>query len=227
MGQPQWTRPENIDLSLQTIEAMAIRYGNRSSLMGIELLNEPSQWFSEANHTALKDYYEKSYHIIRSYNPQTLVIFNELYSHIYSWWNGALLEPHFYNVVMDIHLYDWFQRPKDNGALHLKAAKAWGSVIQHFSQYHPIIVGEWCMSTGIYIPQVGQSFVDASMRSFQSAVGWYMWTWRLQRQVGFDEWDVKYQAGLPHGLSPFKNFLPQDRMVLEDEVNSVLPTIRH
>ena len=43
VGQPHWTDPENVELSLQAIEIMAARYSNRSSLMGIELLNEPSQ----------------------------------------------------------------------------------------------------------------------------------------------------------------------------------------
>ena len=79
---PYWTLAKNVELTLQTIEAMAQRYAHRSSLLGFELLNEPAQWFSEANHTLLHNFYETSYHVIRKYHPTTLIVFNELYAHV-------------------------------------------------------------------------------------------------------------------------------------------------
>lgn len=107
MGPPRWILPQNIDLSLRAVEAMAKRYSGRSNLLGFELLNEPSQYYSENNHTALHNFYVSSYHIIRQYSATAWVVFNELYVPVFPKWNTALHEPHFYNVVIDWHLYQF------------------------------------------------------------------------------------------------------------------------
>lgn len=70
-------------------------------------MNEPSQYMSENNHTLLSSYYQKAYRLIRSYSHTTLVVFNELYEHLYSKWDDVMLEPDYYNVMVDWHLYDW------------------------------------------------------------------------------------------------------------------------
>lgn len=64
------------------------------------------------------------------------------------------------------------------------------------------MVGEWCMSTGTKL-QVGQSFVTTAVNSFTDSFGWYMWNWKIEHQLGFYEWDVKYQLERDL-LSPFK-----------------------
>lgn len=141
---PQWIREDNVQMTLTAIEAMAKRYGNRPNLVGFELLNEPSQYYSENNHTALLDFYEKSYAIIRGYSTEALVVFNELYTNQYSWWNQALLEPDFYNVVVDWHLYQ-FQYPHFTTYEHVAAARAWENTIAEFDSVHPIIIGLLCL----------------------------------------------------------------------------------
>lgn len=107
VGQPQWTEPRNVDLSLRAIEAMAIRYGNRTNLMGFELMNEPSQRMSQTNHSLMRRYYEDAYRVIRRHSPATFVIFNELYEDCYDVWDDLMREPEYYNVMADFHLYDW------------------------------------------------------------------------------------------------------------------------
>lgn len=43
-------QPKNVALSLQAIEAMAMRYGGRKNLVGFELLNEPAEFYGGSGH---------------------------------------------------------------------------------------------------------------------------------------------------------------------------------
>ena len=163
---PQWLHPDNINLSLQAIEVMVKRYAHRPNLMGFEFLNEPAEIYSAHNHTILQEYYEKAYKIVREHSPTALVLFNELYSYLYGKWNQFLLEPDYYNVIVDWHLYEWPHR-WENNTEHIEHAYAWKDIIETYSMHHPVIVGEWCMSTGKN--EAGQPFVDATLQSFESA----------------------------------------------------------
>ena len=205
MGGPKWSRPENVELSLRAVEAMAKRYSSHPSLLGIELLNEPSQRYSECNHTLLHQYYVDSYHIIRQYSDSALVVFNELYVHLFNKWNDALLEPHFYNVVLDWHLYQ-FMYDSWSVYQHVALTKDWQTLIDTYKDRHPLLVGEWSMGTGA-THQAGQPYVDACVNAFESTSGWYMWNWKIQPGIGFEEWDVQrqYEKGVhAGGLDPLR-----------------------
>eukprot|EP00602_Paraphysomonas_sp_CaronLab_P011736 CAMPEP_0185042000 /NCGR_PEP_ID=MMETSP1103-20130426/41994_1 /TAXON_ID=36769 /ORGANISM="Paraphysomonas bandaiensis, Strain Caron Lab Isolate" /LENGTH=302 /DNA_ID=CAMNT_0027581975 /DNA_START=739 /DNA_END=1647 /DNA_ORIENTATION=- len=198
---PEWTNERNVNLTLDAIKAMAIRYGSRSNLLGIELLNEPSESIERTDHDLLLKFYSESYGIIRQYSDTALVVFNELYEEFYSAWKDSLVEPDYYNVVVDWHLYNW-QEPytSETADEHIRDAENWASLIDSYSADHPIIIGEWTMSTGTVV-QAGQPFVDACLKSFAHSFGWYAWNWKVERTTGFDEWDVQYQNQLPGGIS--------------------------
>ncbi len=68
-------------------------------------------------------------------------------------------------------------------------------ILIHSLPRHPVIVGEWCMSTGT-VMQVGQPFVNAAVRSFDRTSGWFLWNWKVERGIGFDSWDVQYQHAI-------------------------------
>lgn len=57
------------------------------------------------------------------------------------------------------------------------------------------------MSTGTFV-QAGQPFVAAAVHSFNESIGWYLWNWKIERGLGFDEWDVELQSQIPGGLNP-------------------------
>ena len=103
----QWASEENVQLSLKAIEAISKRYGDLESFLGVEVLNEPSYFLEQNNHSLLLQYYQKAYSIVRKHSATALVVFNELYPEFYYSWNHSLQEPGYYNVVMDLHLYDW------------------------------------------------------------------------------------------------------------------------
>ena len=54
----------NVILTLQTIEAMAKRYGQHRSLLGFELVNEPSRFYSDNMHDVILQFYKESFRSI-------------------------------------------------------------------------------------------------------------------------------------------------------------------
>ena len=193
-----WTSVENQILSLKAIQAMVDRYGDAPNLYGFELLNEPSLDIERDSHDILLNYYQNAYKIIRKKSRTAMVIFNELYADYYNIWDNELLEPSYYNIIIDYHLYNWQQPYTDESKHeHIKDAKAWGNMIdeKQRSGHHPILVGEWSMSTGIDV-KVGQKFVDASIKSFYRGIGYYLWTWKVQPGYGFSDWDLQLQSQL-------------------------------
>lgn len=192
--------PDDYELGLKTVQVMAKRYGSRKSLLGFELVNEPAAYYAKERHGQLLEFYEKSYKTIRKYSKDAVVVFNELYIDCFILWENDLQEPKFYNIIMDIHLYNW-QEPytKQSAKEHVKNAVDFGYLIDMFQVQNPIIVGEWCFSTGTYV-QAGQPFVDACVDSFGRSFGWYIWNWKIEEHVGFDEWNVQLQHDLPGGM---------------------------
>ena len=191
MSGVQWDTPMNVRLSLDAIRAMAVRYGKRPNLFGIELLNEPSHDLAQ-EHQALLDYYTKAYDIVRRECHKCRVVINELYPEFYSKWKGDLAEPSFYNVVMDWHLYNW-QQPYENytATQHISAAKSWAGLLEKYDGDHPVVVGEWSMSTGPSRPQVGKRFIDTCLASFRHGLGSFDWNWKIERGLGFDSWSAQ------------------------------------
>jgi glucan 1,3-beta-glucosidase len=134
-----------------------------------------------------------------------MVIFNELYRNYYETWNGQLTEPDFYNVVIDYHLYDW-QEPYTYESVqsHIRDAQSFGRLIDKFAPQHPVIVAEWSMSTGLEV-KAGQPFVNACLKSFQQGLGYYLWTWKVERGWGYDDWDLQYQSYVQNGFTLHAN----------------------
>lgn len=153
-GPVDWLKRKNSQLSLQAIDAIAVRYGSRRNLLGIELLNEPAAYIESRNHTELVRYYEQACAIVRAYSSTAWVVFNVLEEDFYDDYQSALKEPKYYNVLMDLHLYDWQgEHTREGRTQHLRHAEAWARLIQQVTaSSHPVVVGEWSMSTGeIYI----------------------------------------------------------------------------
>jgi hypothetical protein len=104
-------------------------------------------------------------------------------------WDKSLSEPRFHNVIIDWHLYQFmFVGPVFE---HVYSSRTWEALIDQYRDVHPIIVGEWSMGTGA--KQAGQPYVDACVEAFKKANGWYLWNWKIQPGLGFDEWDVQLQ----------------------------------
>jgi glucan 1,3-beta-glucosidase len=196
----RFDRRYNSLLSLHTIEQMMKKYGEQPNLIAVELLNEPSRELSSGNRSILIEYYAEAYRIIRKHNSEVNIVINELYDENFRKWQGYFTEAQgYYNFIMDYHLYNW-QWPYTYQSVeeHIQHAKDWKNLIEMYQPQLPIIIGEWSMSTGVFL-QSGQQFVDACFQSFQKSFGWYLWNWKIERNIGFNEWDVQYQMIVAKG----------------------------
>lgn len=119
-----WLTPENQELSVAAVAAMVDRYVDRPNLYGFELLNEPSKELTVSSHAVLLSFYTTCYKLVRARSASAVVVFNELYVPFLGAWDGQLSEPDFFNVVMDVHLYDW-QEPftNENPEQHVQDAE--------------------------------------------------------------------------------------------------------
>ncbi|XP_027333458.1 probable glucan 1,3-beta-glucosidase A [Abrus precatorius] len=94
--------------TVEVIEFLAERYGNKSNLGGMELMNEPQG----VNIDSLKNYYRKAYDAVRKHSQSAYVIMsNPLGADskvLLSFVKG------FRRVVIDVHYYNLFSKKFDN-----------------------------------------------------------------------------------------------------------------
>lgn len=168
---------EYVDFTLDVLEKIALRYGNRKCLYGIEVLNEPmcsdtevaafmniqmiSQQYCPVNQELakensnyslafLKEYYRESYRRIRKHMPpEKCIVFSDAFC--IGIWEDFFKEDGFENIVLDTHQYltlDEMMDPAPNTIEKYKGIIARiKSNLQTTSQKLPVIVGEWCLQT--------------------------------------------------------------------------------
>lgn len=126
-GVCKWAQnPEHVSFTLNVLEKLAKRYGNRAELLGIQPLNEPlteKAWekfnVMERYQAAdpemakgsgpvpmafLKEFYKEAYMRIRKYMPdEKLFVIHDGFD--FRAWNGFMSEDKYQNVVLDTHLY--------------------------------------------------------------------------------------------------------------------------
>jgi hypothetical protein len=125
---------------------------------------------------------------------------------VFSLWDDALLEPHYYNVMIDWHLYQ-FMFPQWNIYEHVYSARTWELLIEQYRDLHPVLIGEWSMGTGSN--PAGQPYVDACVEAFKSGSGWYLWNWKIQKGLGYvkhtQSTNEKLRGfGIDQGLDPLR-----------------------
>jgi len=184
-----WPTQQNIQYSLQAIQAIVNRYGGNPLLFGIELLNEPGWSLEQDHHGDLLSYYQQAYAIIRKKDAVTNVIFNVLYGNFYSTWNSQLTEPAYYNVIEDWHMYDCYgDQAHVSTQQHIDDANSWGGTIQYYQAQHPIVVAEWSVATGDN--PGGQNFANAQKNSFANGYGWFFWSLQQANDKASCEWSL-------------------------------------
>lgn len=162
-------KQENINTTLEVLEALAVRYANQESLYGIELLNEPiseKMWeFTKHRYVAkdlndakgsfyvptevLKDFYIKGYECIRKHCDERIaVVLHDGFR--LEEWESFMPKAQYKNVVFDTHLYLGFyegdmksQTMEDYKKL---VEETFSKRLEQASKYHDVIVGEWCIA---------------------------------------------------------------------------------
>ena len=159
--------PDEVEFVLTVLERLAERYGNRSGLYGIEVLNEPISWIvymtaPSTGHAAdkeeakdsgfvplsfLKRFYMEAYKRIRKYmGEEKSIVFHDGFR--LSSWNGFFRKSGFQNVALDTHIYIFAMEN------FVPLAKPWvyklyvdinAHIIKRVRKTVPVIIGEWCI----------------------------------------------------------------------------------
>lgn len=170
-GVCRWSKfPEEVEFVLTVLERLAMRYGSRKGLWGIEVLNEPvteREWkqmdvpnrYPAADQAMaegsgpieiefLKDFYCKAYDRIRRFLPENkYVVIHDGFE--LQAWKDFMREEKYVNVVLDTHQY--LMMAEAEGCEHnLKAylsyiKEHYEKGIEEMQKYFPVICGEWCL----------------------------------------------------------------------------------
>jgi glucan 1,3-beta-glucosidase len=185
-GRISWHKDQaNIDQSLQVIAELAERYGQRTSLAGIELLNEPG-W--PVPFKILRNFYARGYEIVRqSVAQETAVIISDGFKP--AQWFNAMPATDYKNLAIDMHLYQVFT-PQDRSldlAGHVnKCLHEWAPLIERMRQSNPVIIGEWSAEMQ-YQPEkfidddeAARRYAAAQLEAFRGANGWFFWNYKTE-----------------------------------------------
>ena len=183
--------------ALRAIRKLMARYGRHPALYGVELLNEPGDSvkrpFEDDMRAELIAYYHEAYAAVREHSDTVVVVFCVLYWFDYWAWVRELREPAHFNVALDMHLYAAFDgfTPTSPDDYLVAAADAMNCKLRAHAYHHPLLVGEWALSSGGRAPI--QAFVDGQFQAFEHALGWFFWTLKtdhLNTPVGQPTWDL-------------------------------------
>ena len=129
--------------TLNAIQGLAKRYASQTDVVtSIELLNEPLG--PDLDLDDLKTFYNNGWSTVRQSNPDTVVVIQDAFEDIDSFWNGFMNGASGdNNVMLDTHQYQIFsdgqvaQSPDE----HISAACALGPMVAGTDKW--TVVGEW------------------------------------------------------------------------------------
>ena len=168
-GVCNWRKhPDEVKFALSVLKRLAVRYGKREGLFGIEVLNEPISWIvyitapstgkavdkEEAKGSGyvplpfLKAFYKRAYTMLRKILPEEkVIVFHDGFR--LTSWNRFFRESGMKNVMLDTHIYIFAMEN------FVPVAKPWvykiyidicRRQIRKTQKDIPVIVGEWCIS---------------------------------------------------------------------------------
>lgn len=167
------TKPAYVDLTVKVLEEIAKRYGRRTAMWGISVLNEPMCSDTAAgqmlnihnleqayipvdkeaakentNYTLdfLKQFYRSAYTAIRKWmGPEKYVVFSDAFE--LEIWDDFFREKGFEGIVLDTHNYlmtpDQMIFKERNLEVYVDYLQKLGARVNAVAQRIPLIVGEW------------------------------------------------------------------------------------
>ncbi|NLG81299.1 MAG: cellulase family glycosylhydrolase [Bacilli bacterium] len=187
------TSQENIDLTVNILERIALRYHKHPALWGFEVLNEPH--FS-IDIKLIQDFYRKSYEVIRKHTNKTIVFHDSFRPEDASW--KQFFEA-LDNVCFDLHLYHCFDEKIANGNIYeqIKTILARKNLISELSAFTKVIIGEWSLGLRENVFEnlddfnrnlVYKCLADVQLSVYETGFGWYFWSYKIDSS-SFSAWD--------------------------------------
>ncbi|XP_034690767.1 probable glucan 1,3-beta-glucosidase A isoform X2 [Vitis riparia] len=206
-GSSGWpTSASYISQTLDVIEFLASRYGKHPTLLGIELLNEPSA--ASVSLDLLVSYYKQGYQIVRKYSSEAYVIVCQRIgiadpSELFQADIGS------YNLVVDLHYYNLFDNffvnmnPLDNIQFIYNSRETQLQALNRANG--PLVfIGEWVNEWNVAnATQMDyQNFGRTQLEVYNTAsFGWAYWTLKNDRKHWDFEWNIRNNY-LQLGSSP-------------------------
>jgi len=198
-GDVGWTDETKADdcakQALQTIQRLAQRYAEHPSLLGIELLNEPSPLIPRRR---LKKYYKQGYKVVRQECGKDIwVVFSDRFEpHRWQW---QLHWPRRSGVVQDNHHYQIYTAADKalDVAGHIAKVRRFGWTLRLIGWHRKVIIGEWSAALD---PQslaglddkakheAYRQYTQAQIEAFKTADAWFYWTYRTE---GGGPWSMR------------------------------------
>lgn len=188
-GEFLWHKNEaNIIKTLEILTKLAKRYAGHTSLLGIELLNEPE---AKIPRKKIMKYYEAAYRMIRTEcGLDTWVVFSDSFKP--KLWKRKFQRSDYINMFIDTHHYQTFSKKdkKRNVFEHIeRALKELPGQLAKMGKAHPVIVGEWSLALDTAslegLDEVGReaairAFAAAQLLAFQNTRAWFFWSYKTQ-----------------------------------------------
>lgn len=206
--------PDEVEFVLKLLEKLAVRYGERKGLLGIEPVNEPmvgdKRWedmdiirkypavdaemmegSAPVSMEFLQQFYREAYGRLRRHLPadKCIVLHDGFQMNA---WEQFFREENMENVILDTHLYvcnmgQEFQC-RDMEDYHRILKEFLSIQINKITSYVPVIVGEWCVSNSIADDMDGGEEKKMAFRRFADA---QMAVWN--QCEGYFFWSYKLQ----------------------------------
>ncbi|XP_028755093.1 probable glucan 1,3-beta-glucosidase A [Neltuma alba] len=177
--------------TVAVIEFLAKRYGNKPSLGGIELMNEPTLG---SNLDTLKKYYQQAYDAVRKYSETTYVILGNPVDHdskallsFAGGFNRVVVDVHYYNLYSDQFINTTAQQNIDY-IYNQRASDLSGITTTNGSLS---FVGEWTAAWAVQgaSKEDYQRFAKAQLDVYsQASYGWAYWAYKCQ----YEPWSLKW-----------------------------------
>ena len=211
IGPIEWPySPTNFAITLEVLTKLAERYRNHSSLLGIELLNEPHP---SIRTDYLENFYETAYRQLRDIcSPDNWIIFSDSFKP--RRWKRRLNNLNHQHLYIDSHQYQAYtardKRLQINGHI-AKTIYLVNYRLRATYRHHPTIIGEWSLALdpdslhGLSSTQshaAHRAYGAAQLLVFEQASAWFFWTYRTENRIEWSFRDCVETGLLP---STFKN----------------------
>jgi glucan 1,3-beta-glucosidase len=206
-GKMEWhTSKAHIDRSVSILENLAQFCKGFDNLIGLQLVNEPHR---EVPSEVLRSFYQTAYERVRKHlasNRVAIVFHDGFRPHE---WGDFFQAPRHENVVLDTHMYQCFTAEDQQRPIHDQielAVKTRKGQLDQMRRRHRCIVGEWSCGLpdkslgsgkGLALDTAMRAYAAAQLLSYETSEGWFFWTYRTEKEGGWNFRDCVERGWLP------------------------------
>ncbi len=173
---------KNIDITLDVLEDIAMRYKNHPALHSLQVLNEPHWTIDMA---IMQDFYLRAYNRIRPILPKNIaIVFHDSFR--FEPWKEFFTLHKMENVILDTHRYQCFSEEffKMTAEEFIAYPQTLLKSLKSMEEVIPVMVGEWSLGARQYDYPEGReafekAFANAQLDAYNQITGWVFWSYKI------------------------------------------------